>query len=119
MSKRYPPTTPENINPYEAMDYLRDNAQTAGDLKKQVYIYTEMKRAVRARLMNLAIDAKSEAAKERYADSHEDLENHIYKTGEAIGEYETLRLLISAHEAKLEAWRSLEASARNEMRLSQ
>ena len=119
MSKRYPPTTPENINPYEAMDFLRDNAETAGDLVRQVYIYKEMKRVVRAQLMNLAVDEKSEAAKERFADSHEETVKHIYKTAEAIAEYETLRLLTSAAEAKLEAWRSLEASARNEMRLSQ
>ena len=117
--KKYPPTTPENINPYEAMDFLRDNAQTAGDLKKQVYIYTEMKKTVKARLMNMAIDAKTEAAKDRFADAHEEIEKHIYETGEAIAEYETLRLLITAAEAKLEAWRSLEASARNEIRLSQ
>lgn len=101
------------------MDFLRDNAQTAGDLKGRVYILTEMRKTVKARLMNLAIEAKSEAAKERFADSHEELEAHIHKTGEAIAEFETLRLLISAAEAKLEAWRSLEASARNEIRLSQ
>jgi len=117
--KKYPPTTPENINPYQAMDFLRDNADEAGRLKGEVYILTEMKKAVKARLMNLAIDAKTEAAKERFADSHEEFEEHIRKTGEAIAEFETLRLLISASEAKLEAWRSLEASARNEMRLSQ
>jgi hypothetical protein len=117
--KKYPPTTPENINPYEAMDFLRDNAKEAGDLKGRVYVLTEMRKTVKARLMNLAIEAKSEAAKERFADSHEELEAHIYKTGEAIAECETLRLLISAAEAKLEAWRSLEASARNEIRLSQ
>ena len=117
--KKYPPTTPDNINPYEAMDYLRDNAKTAGYLKGQVYIYTEMRKTVKARLMNLAIDSKSEAAKERFADSHAETERHIYKTAEAISEYETLRLLIAAAEAKLEAWRSIEASARNEIRLSQ
>jgi hypothetical protein len=43
----------------------------------------------------------------------------VKKTGDAIAEYETLRLLILAAESKLEAWRSLEASARNEIRLSQ
>jgi hypothetical protein len=117
--KKYPPTTPDNINPYEAMDFLRDNAGEAGRLKGQVYILTEMRKTVKARLMNLAIEAKTEAAKERFADSHEELEKHINKTGEAISEFETLRLLISAAEAKLEAWRSLEASARNEIRLSQ
>jgi hypothetical protein len=117
--KKYPPTTPDNINPYEAMDFLRDNAGEAGRLKGQVYILTEMRKTVKARLMNLAIEAKTEAAKERFADSHEELEKHINKTGEVISEFETLRLLISAAEAKLEAWRSLEASARNEIRLSQ
>jgi hypothetical protein len=117
--KKYPPTTPDNINPYEAMDFLRDKAGEAGALKGQVYVLTEMRKTVKAKLMMLAIDAKSEAAKETYAYAHPDLEAHIYKTGEAIAEYETLRLLIVAAESKLEAWRSLEASARNEMRLSQ
>ena len=117
--KKYPPTTPDNINPYEAMDFLRDNASEAGRLKGQVYILTEMRKTVKARLMNLALEAKSEAAKETFAYSHPDMEAHIYKTGEAVAEYETLRLLILAAEAKLEAWRSLEASARNEIRLSQ
>ena len=117
--KKYPPTTPENINPYEAMDFLRDKAGEAGALKGQVYVLTEMRKTVKAKLMMLAIDAKSEAAKETFAYAHPELEKHIYKTGEAIAEYETLRLLIVAAESKLEAWRSLEASARNEIRLSQ
>lgn len=116
---KYEPTTAENINPYQAMDFLRDNAEEAGQLKRQVYIYTEMRKTVKAKLMLQAIDAKSEAAKETYAYAHADLEAHIIKTGDAIAEYETLRLLILAAEAKLEAWRSLEASARNEIRLSQ
>lgn len=117
--KKYPPTTSENINPYEAMDFLRDKAGEAGALKGQVYVLTEMRKTVKAKLMMMAIDAKSEAAKETFAYAHPELEKHIHKTGEAIAEYETLRLLIVAAESKLEAWRSLEASARNEIRLSQ
>ena len=117
--KKYPPTTPENINPYQAMDFLRDNADEAGRLKGEVYVLTEMRKAVKAKLMMMAIDAKSEAAKETFAYAHPELEKHIRNTGEVIAEYETLRLLIAASEAKLEAWRSLEASARNEIRLSQ
>ena len=117
--KRYPPTTPENINPYEAMDFLRDNAREAGRLKGQVYVLTEMRKTVKAKLMMQAVDARSEAAKETYAYAHPDLEAHVVKTVEAISECETLRLLILAAEAKLEAWRSLEATARNEVRLSQ
>jgi len=117
--KKYPATTPENINPYEAMDFLRDNAEKAGALKGRVYVMTEMRKTVKAKLMMQAIDAKSEAAKETFAYAHPHLEKHVYDTGEAISEYETLRLLIAAAEAKLEAWRSLEASARNEMRLTQ
>ena len=117
--KKYPPTTPENINPYQAMDFLRDNADEAGRLKGKVYVMTEMRKAVKAKLMMKAVDAKSEAAKETYAYSHPELEEHTRKTGDVIAEYETLRLLIAASEAKLEAWRSLEASARNEIRLSQ
>jgi hypothetical protein len=119
IKKKYPSTTPENINPYEAMDFLRDNAELAGSLKACVYVMTEMRKTVKAKLMIQAIDAKTESAKETYAYAHEDLKDHVKKTGDAIAEYETLRLLILAAESKLEAWRSLEASARNEIRLSQ
>jgi hypothetical protein len=117
--KKYPPTTPENINPYESMDFLRNNSEELGRLKGEVYIKTEMRKTIKAKLMLQAVDAKSEAAKETYAYAHPELEKHIQDTGETIAEYETLRLLILAAEAKLEAWRSLEASARNEIRLSQ
>lgn len=48
IKKKYPSTTPENINPYEAMDFLRDNAELAGSLKACVYVMTEMRKTVKA-----------------------------------------------------------------------
>jgi hypothetical protein len=116
---KYEPTTAENIDPFKTMDFLRDNAEDAGNYEKQVYVYKEMLKVVKAKLKLQAIDCKTEAAKETYAEAHPDYEAHILKTGDAIAQHKTLRLLTVAAEAKLEAWRSLEASARNEIRLSQ
>jgi hypothetical protein len=117
--KRYPPTTPDNINPYEAMDFIRDNADELGRLKGLVYGLTEMRKSVKAELMLSAIDCKTESAKESYAYASQAYKDHVKKTEDAIAEYTTLQTLMSAAEAKLEAWRSIEASARNEIRLSQ
>lgn len=117
MSK-YPPTTPENINPYEAMDWLRDNAEELGRAKAYMIFKTEQRKTIKSELMRQSTD-KTESAKESYAYAHERYKKHLEEMYDAIAEYETLRILMVAAEVKLEAWRSLEATARNEVRLSQ
>lgn len=118
MSKNYPPTTPETINPYEAMDFIRNNAESLGMLKAQMIYMQEKRKTVKAMLMRSSLD-KTETAKESYAYAHPDYAKHLDEMRDAIAEYETLRILMVAAEAKLEAWRSLEATARNEIKFTQ
>ena len=109
----------EDISPFKALDFIRDNAKKLGQLKGSVYAYTELRKTIKARLMLQATDLKTQSEKEAYAYAQESYEKHIKETDDLIAEYEALRLLVIAAEAKIEVWRSLEASGRMEMRATQ
>lgn len=104
----------EEISPFKALDFIRDNAKKLGQLKGSVYANTELRKVKKARLMLMATDSKTQSEKEAYAYANKEYEEHIFNTEELIAEYETLRVLFVAAEAKIEVWRSLESSARAE-----
>jgi NADH:ubiquinone oxidoreductase subunit F (NADH-binding) len=64
-------------------------------------------------------DAKTESAKESYAYAHEEYIEHLKALAMALQESERLRWLMVGAEAKIEVFRSLEASARLEMKSTQ
>jgi hypothetical protein len=104
----------QDISPFKALDFIRDNSKKLGQLKGSVYAHTELRKVKKARLMLLANDCKTQSEKEAYAYANQEYEEHIRDTEELISEYETLRVLYVAAEAKIEVWRSLESSARME-----
>ena len=108
----------ENISPFKALDFIRDNAEELGRLKGQMVYMQEKRKTVKAMLM-ASCSEKTESAKETYAYSHPDYVRHLEELREAIAEFETLRVKVVAAEAKIEVWRSLEASGRMEMRSTQ
>jgi hypothetical protein len=57
-------------------------------------------------------DLKTESAKEAFAYAHEEYQDHLAAIRVAIEEYETMRWMMIAAQAKIDVWRSLESSAR-------
>lgn len=106
------------ISPFAALDFIRDHSTDLAEAKATVLYLTEYRKTKKALLM-IESDAKTESAKESYAYAHTDYIAHIKALASAVQEYERLRWLMVAAEAKIEVWRSLEASARLEMKSTQ
>ena len=104
-----------DISPYRALDFIRDNAEGYAVAKASVVFLTEYRKTIKATLM-IQSDAKTESAKESYAYSHEDYVNNLAALRTAIEQAETMRWKLIAAQAKIEVWRSLEASTRAEIK---
>lgn len=103
----------EQISPYKALDFIRDNAPIYAEAKANVLYLTEYRKSLKAMLMAASTE-KTESAKETYAYSHETYREHLRALAAAVTEAERLRWLMVAAEAKIEVWRSLESTARSE-----
>ena len=107
--------TEQDISPYKALDFIRDNAAAYAEAKANVVYMTEYRKTAKAMLM-ASCSEKTESAKETYAYSHPDYKKHLIALQQAVAEAERLRWLMVAAEAKIEVWRSLESTARAEGR---
>lgn len=105
--------TEQDISPFKALDFIRDNASEYAQAKANVVYMTEYRKTVKASLMASSSE-RTESAKETYAYSHPDYKLHLIALEQAVAKCERLRWLMIAAEAKIEVWRSLEASARAE-----
>lgn len=110
--------TEQDISPFKALDFMRDNAEAYAIAKANVVYMTEYRKTIKAQLM-ASCSEKTESAKETYAYSHADYKRHLVALKDAVAEAERLRWLMVAAEAKIEVWRSLESSARAEGRSTQ
>ena len=108
----------DDISPFKALDFIRDNANAYAEAKANVVYMTEFRKTQKALLMNES-DAKTESAKESYAYAHPAYKQHLQALSQAIAEAERLRWLLIAAETKIEVWRSLESSARAEGKATQ
>lgn len=107
--------TEQDISPFKALDFIRDNAAEYAQAKANVVYMTEYRKTIKAMLMASSRE-KTESAKESYAYSHEEYKAHLFALEQAVAKCERLRWLMVAAEAKIEVWRSLESSARAEGR---
>ncbi len=110
--------TEQEISPFKALDYIRDNAEQFAIAKANVVYMTEFRKTMKALLMN-ECTAKTQSEKESYAYAHPNYIKHLDALREAIEKAEHLRWLMVGAEAKIEVWRSLESSARAEGRATQ
>jgi len=110
--------TEQDISPFKALDFIRDNAAVYAQAKANVVYMTEYRKTIKASLMASSSE-RTESAKETYAYSHADYKAHLMALQQAVAEAERLRWLMIAAEAKIEVWRSLESSARAEGRSTQ
>jgi hypothetical protein len=107
--------TEQDISPFKALDFIRDNAAEYAQAKANVVYMTEYRKTIKATLMASSSE-RTESAKETYAYSHDDYKKHLISLEEAVAKCERLRWLLVAAEAKIEVWKSLEATARAEGR---
>lgn len=105
----------DEISPYRALDFIRDNAQPYAEAKANVTYMSEYRKSLKAILMAECL-AETQSAKEAFAYAHPKYVFHLQALKEAIEKAEKLRWLMVAAEAKIEVWRSLESTARAEGR---
>lgn len=108
----------DEISPFKALDFIRDNAVRYAQAKANVVYMTEYRKTMKATLMNEAYEAKTQSEKEAYAYAHPRYIEHLKALQEAVAEAEALRWLMVAAEAKIEVYRTLEATKRVELRES-
>lgn len=96
-----------------ALDFLRDNAEPAAKARAERLYLEQWQKTVKAQEMAKHGDISSAKAEMLALTSKPYIDALIaYKA--AIYEDERIRFLVSAAEAKIEAWRSLEATRRAE-----
>jgi hypothetical protein len=108
----------DDISPFKALDFIRDNAPAYAEAKANVMYMTEYRKSIKADLMSKC-ENMTLGDKETYAYAHPTYKLHLDALKQAIAQAEKLRWLMVAAEAKIEVWRSLESSARAEGRSTQ
>lgn len=109
--------TPESeINIFRSLDFIRDNAPAYAKAKAERVYLEEFRKSKKALLMRDAEIAghKSAVAQEREAYASPDYLVVLEGLKAAVEEEETLRWRIVAAQAKIEAWRTIEANRRAE-----
>jgi 16S rRNA G966 N2-methylase RsmD len=95
-----------------AVEYLRTNARAAAQAKANRIYAEEYRKVVKAQLMREHEGALGIQEREAYADPR--YRQHLEAVKEAIEKDEYNRWMMSAAEAKIEAWRTQQANQRAE-----
>lgn len=95
----------------KALDWLRDNAETIGEAKRQAVKYDHMLKHAKAVVMN-SHKSLPVSAQEREALSSDVYLKAIENACETAGEFEKLKALREAAALKIEVWRSQGANYR-------
>lgn len=94
-----------------AVDWLRDHAEEAAVAKAARVMLEETRKSLKATLMKENAD-QSIGAQEREAYADERYHTHLEGLREAVYADEKNKYLRAAAEAKIEAWRTMQANAR-------
>ena len=94
-----------------AVDWLRDTANEAAQKRAERLYLDEYRKVLRAKLMKQHMDLPV-SAQEREALADPKYSEHLKALKIAIDEDERMRFLRVAAEAKIEAWRSMNANYR-------
>lgn len=106
-------TTPRDPN--KAIQFLIDNAPKFAQAKASRVYVEQFLKSKRALLMNESA-AKTANEREAYAYAHADYIQLLDGLKVAVEQEETLKWQLTAAEAAIEVWRSMEATARSEVR---
>jgi hypothetical protein len=107
-------------DPNDAIDYIiRTSAEFAQAKANRVYM-EELRKTYKAELCKEALANGFEAvnAQEREAYSHPRYKAHLEAIKQAVEAEEQIRWMLIAAEARIDVWRSLEASKRSEIKMA-
>jgi hypothetical protein len=102
----------ETINPHEAINFMIKNAKAYAEAKANVTYLEQYRKSKKALLFASAL-GNTIADKEAYAYSHPEYIELLDGLKEAVAEAERLRWMLVAAQARIDVWRSQEASNRN------
>ena len=105
----------DDINPFKALDFMRDNAPAYAMAKGNVIYMTEFRKSLKATLMTNC-DAKTQTEREAYAYAHSDYVAQLEALKIATEEEERLKYMLSAAQARIEVWKTQEYSKRQELK---
>jgi hypothetical protein len=105
----------QDISPFKALDFIRDNASEYAQAKANVVYMTEYRKTIKATIMASSSE-RTESAKETYAYSHPEYKAHLIALEQSVAKCERLRWLMIAAEAKISVWQTLEATERMVMK---
>ncbi len=103
------------IDPNKAVDFIRDNGKKFAQAKADRIYLEEYRKSLKAILMKRSGETAVKA-QEREAYAHPEYQELLKGLREAVEAEETLRWQMVAAEARVEVWRSQEASNRAEYR---
>lgn len=104
------------INIFRSLDFIRDNAPLYAKAKSERVYLEEFRKSKKALLMRAAeeVGHKTGAMQEREAYAHPEYMQLLDGLRAAVEEEEKYRWLMVAAQAKIEAWRTIEANRRAE-----
>ena len=108
----------EQINPNQAVDFILKNAKLFAKAKSDRIYLEEFRKSKKALLMKDSPETTS-AAQERDAYAHEEYRELLLGLKQAVEVEEQLRWTLIAAQARVEIWRSQEASNRLQDRAAQ
>lgn len=101
----------EQINPHDAIDFMIKNAKAYAQAKANVTYLEQFRKSKKALLFANAI-GNTIADKEAFAYSHPEYLKMLNGLKKAVEEAERLRWMLVAAQARVDVWRSQEASNR-------
>jgi DNA-binding transcriptional regulator YbjK len=96
---------------HRAVNFLAENAKRCGELRAQRVYMEEMRKSLKAVLMNDTTG--SVGAREQFAYSHQRYQDHLEGLKNAVQADEENKALRSAAELKIEVWRTENANMRS------
>jgi hypothetical protein len=108
----------EQINPNQAVDFILKNAKLFAKAKSERVYLEEFRKSKKALLMKDSRETTS-AAQERDAYAHAEYRELLQGLKQAVEVEEQLRWTLIAAQARVEIWRSQEASNRLQDRAAQ
>lgn len=107
-----------SIDPHEAINYMIRHSAEYAQAKAQVTYLEEFRKSKKAMLFSTAI-GNTIADKDNYAYSHPEYLEVLDGLKKAVEKAETLRWMLVAAQARIDVWRSQEASNRGLDRVTQ
>ena len=106
--------TEKLIDPQAAVDYMIAKSKTYAQAEGNKVYMEELRKTIKAELCKTALHHGFEAvnAQEREAYSDPNYRAHLMAIKEAVAAEEQLRWMLIAAQARIDVWRSLEASNR-------